>query len=279
MAVTTAASSTRLNWKRRSQGPWRGRRIHLRTRQRSHTRRGRSAARISAVHRGDLPPPRRAPHRRRSHDRHGPHRPQLRGRHIPSVCARYSGHRQRTLQRIRAARRSHRQQESGRRDRRWLVARSCTASPTTRIPFRSPPDAPCCVHLQMQNLVEAADSSRPGTAAAQTSSKALESSANGGSVGDVRGIRPALGRGIRRRQSQTKRRSPPTRTLRGRVAAAAMKRGVLVYPMQGSVDGISGDHLLLAPPAIITPEQITWAVEQLRAAVRKRSLRSELWAQ
>jgi adenosylmethionine-8-amino-7-oxononanoate aminotransferase len=37
--------------------------------------------------------------------------------------------------------------------------------------------------------------------------------------------------------------------------------------MQGSVDGISGDHMLLAPPAVITQEQISWAAEQLRAAV------------
>jgi adenosylmethionine-8-amino-7-oxononanoate aminotransferase len=37
--------------------------------------------------------------------------------------------------------------------------------------------------------------------------------------------------------------------------------------MQGSVDGVSGDHLLLAPPAIITSEQIGWAVDQLGAAI------------
>ena len=35
------------------------------------------------------------------------------------------------------------------------------------------------------------------------------------------------------------------------------------------VDGISGDHVLLAPPAIITAEQITWAVQQLGAAVEE----------
>jgi adenosylmethionine-8-amino-7-oxononanoate aminotransferase len=48
-----------------------------------------------------------------------------------------------------------------------------------------------------------------------------------------------------------------------------MKRGLLVYPMQGCVDGVSGDHLLLAPPAVITGEQIAWAADQLRAAVRE----------
>jgi hypothetical protein len=39
--------------------------------------------------------------------------------------------------------------------------------------------------------------------------------------------------------------------------------------MQGSVDGVSGDHLLLTPPAVITDEQTGWAVEQLRASVRE----------
>jgi adenosylmethionine-8-amino-7-oxononanoate aminotransferase len=53
------------------------------------------------------------------------------------------------------------------------------------------------------------------------------------------------------------------------VGAAALKRGLLVYPMQGCVDGISGDHILLAPPAIITPDQIAQAAEQLREAVRE----------
>jgi hypothetical protein len=39
--------------------------------------------------------------------------------------------------------------------------------------------------------------------------------------------------------------------------------------MQGCVDGVSGDHLLLAPPATITSEQIAWAAEQLAASIPK----------
>jgi adenosylmethionine-8-amino-7-oxononanoate aminotransferase len=39
--------------------------------------------------------------------------------------------------------------------------------------------------------------------------------------------------------------------------------------MQGCVNGISGDHLLLAPPAVITPSQITWSIEQLAASIRE----------
>jgi len=44
---------------------------------------------------------------------------------------------------------------------------------------------------------------------------------------------------------------------------------LLVYPMQGCVDGVQGDHLLIAPPAVIRAEQITWAVEQLRSSIEE----------
>jgi len=60
---------------------------------------------------------------------------------------------------------------------------------------------------------------------------------------------------------------PPEVNFAGRVAAAAAGRGVMVYPMQGCVDGIRGDHLLIAPPAIITREEIAWAVENLGKAI------------
>ncbi len=60
---------------------------------------------------------------------------------------------------------------------------------------------------------------------------------------------------------------PAEENFAGRVGEAARQRGLLVYPMQGSVDGVGGDHLLLAPPAIITSEQIGWAVDQLGAAI------------
>ena len=123
-------------------------------------------------------------------------------------------------------------------------------------------------HLQVKKLVEAADSARPGTPAAHFK-QALESlrtaDAIGGVIGDVRGIGLLWAVEFVADKS-SKRPFPPEKTFSARVATAALQRGLLVYPMQGSVDGISGDHLLLAPPAIITAEQITWATPQLRAA-------------
>jgi adenosylmethionine-8-amino-7-oxononanoate aminotransferase len=59
----------------------------------------------------------------------------------------------------------------------------------------------------------------------------------------------------------------PQKAFSARVGQLAAQRGVLVYPIQGSVDGISGDHILVAPPAVITGEQIHWAVGELRAAI------------
>lgn len=122
-------------------------------------------------------------------------------------------------------------------------------------------------HLQARDLVVAADSSRPGTPATDFK-QALESLRNEESVGDVRGIGLLWALELVADKSN-KRPFAPDQTFAGRVATAALKRGLLVYPMQGSVDGISGDHLLLAPPAVITPDQIAWSVNQLSASIHE----------
>jgi adenosylmethionine-8-amino-7-oxononanoate aminotransferase len=122
-------------------------------------------------------------------------------------------------------------------------------------------------YLYREKLVAAADSNRAGTPAAQFK-QSLESLRHEEAVGDVRGIGLLWAVEFVADKS-SKRPFPPEQNFAGRVAAATLKRGLLVYPMQGSVDGISGDHLLLAPPAIIAAHQITWAEEQLRAAVRE----------
>jgi hypothetical protein len=122
-------------------------------------------------------------------------------------------------------------------------------------------------YLQSRKLVEAADSSQAHTVAASFK-KALQALSEEKSVGDVRGI--GLLWAIEFvADKHTKRPFPPAETFSARVGAAALKRGLLVYPMQGSVDGTAGDHLLLAPPAVITEDQIKWSMEQLSAAIRE----------
>ena len=46
-----------------------------------------------------------------------------------------------------------------------------------------------------------------------------------------------------------------------------MARGLMVYPMGGTIDGVRGDHVLLAPPFIVTEAQIDEIVERLGDAV------------
>ena len=122
-------------------------------------------------------------------------------------------------------------------------------------------------YLQAETLVEAADSSHTGTPATLLK-QALETLRNEETIGDVRGI--GLLWAVEFVADKTNKRPfLPEQNFAGRVGAASLKRGLLVYPMQGSVDGICGDHLLLAPPAIITAEQITWATQQLRSAVQE----------
>lgn len=122
-------------------------------------------------------------------------------------------------------------------------------------------------YLQQKNLVRAADSEQEATPAAAFK-RALATLLSEESVGDVRGI--GLLWAIEFvADKNTKRPFPAASAFSTKVSAAALKRGLLVYPMQGSVDGISGDHILLAPPAIINAEQISWSVEQLSASIRE----------
>jgi adenosylmethionine-8-amino-7-oxononanoate aminotransferase len=85
-------------------------------------------------------------------------------------------------------------------------------------------------------------------------------------VGDVRGLGLLWGVELVADKA-SKRPFAPELNLAGKLGQAAAKRGLLVYPMQGCVDGILGDHVLIAPPAVISLEQIDWAVEQLCAAI------------
>jgi adenosylmethionine-8-amino-7-oxononanoate aminotransferase len=123
--------------------------------------------------------------------------------------------------------------------------------------------------LGENNLVVAADSGRNGSVGADLR-QALESLRTLQSVGDVRGI--GLLWGVEFVADRASKQPFPAQiNFAGGVGQSAVKRGLLVYPMQGCVDGNAGDHLLIAPPAVITREQIVWAVDQLAAAIEETS--------
>lgn len=86
------------------------------------------------------------------------------------------------------------------------------------------------------------------------------------SVGDVRGL--GLLWGVEFVSDKTSKKPFDSKlNFAGRVAQQAFDRGLLVYPIQGCVDGYAGDHVLIAPPAVITKEEVAWAVERLGQAI------------
>lgn len=120
-------------------------------------------------------------------------------------------------------------------------------------------------HVRRNNLVEAADSGIGGTIGTKLRS-GLSHLQDLKAVGDVRGMGMLWGVEFVADKA-AKQPFPHELNFSGRVAQAASRRGLLVYPMQGCVDGIAGDHLLIAPPAVITSDQIDRALEQLGAAI------------
>jgi len=119
----------------------------------------------------------------------------------------------------------------------------------------------------LQNLIPAANSEHADTTAAKLH-KSLNELHSLKAVGDVRGIGLLMGIEFVTDKS-TKQPFAPQENFAGRVGQAAAKRGLLVYPMQGCVDGTSGDHLLIAPPAVITSDQIEWSTSQLSEAIQE----------
>jgi adenosylmethionine-8-amino-7-oxononanoate aminotransferase len=59
----------------------------------------------------------------------------------------------------------------------------------------------------------------------------------------------------------------PARKLHAKIKAEAMERGLMVYPMGGTIDGARGDHVLIAPPFIADEPLIGAIVERLGEAV------------
>jgi len=85
-------------------------------------------------------------------------------------------------------------------------------------------------------------------------------------VGDLRGR--GLFRGIELVADRaTKAPFDPALKLHARIRREAMARGLMVYPMGGTIDGRLGDHVLLAPPFIVSDSELDRIVERLQAAL------------
>lgn len=85
-------------------------------------------------------------------------------------------------------------------------------------------------------------------------------------VGDIRGR--GLFRGIELVANRSDK-TPfnPSLKINAAIKREAMARGLMVYPMGGTIDGVHGDHVLLAPPFIIDANQVDIVVDRLGDAV------------
>ena len=125
----------------------------------------------------------------------------------------------------------------------------------------------CAAALAVQNVIE-----RDGllgavrTLGARLGERLQRAFGDHPRVGDIRGrgLFMAIELVAERRSKQP---FDPALRLHAGIKSAAMARGLLVYPMGGTVDGRAGDHVLLAPPFIATPAEIDEIVRRLGAAV------------
>lgn len=85
-------------------------------------------------------------------------------------------------------------------------------------------------------------------------------------VGDIRGRGLFVGVELVRDRAS---RGPfdPQLRLHAAIKHEAMARGLMAYPMGGTIDGMNGDHVLLAPPFICTSRDIERIVERLGEAI------------
>jgi adenosylmethionine-8-amino-7-oxononanoate aminotransferase len=87
-------------------------------------------------------------------------------------------------------------------------------------------------------------------------------------VGEIRGLGLLLGIEFVRSKS-TREPFPKEKNIAEQIRQAALEENVLTYPTQGCVDGINGDHILLAPPFIISPQECRLIATALHSALQK----------
>lgn len=82
-------------------------------------------------------------------------------------------------------------------------------------------------------------------------------------AGDIRGLGLLWGVELVK-ERETKTPFEPDLLLGAKLCDEAFRRGLILYPGSGSVDGIRGDHFMIGPPFTITESQIDELVDLLR---------------
>jgi adenosylmethionine-8-amino-7-oxononanoate aminotransferase len=85
-------------------------------------------------------------------------------------------------------------------------------------------------------------------------------------VGDIRGRGLFVGVELVRDRA-SKATFDPALRLHARIKARAFANDLLVYPMGGTVDGQHGDHVLIAPPFIVSESEVQAIVDRLANSI------------
>jgi adenosylmethionine-8-amino-7-oxononanoate aminotransferase len=85
-------------------------------------------------------------------------------------------------------------------------------------------------------------------------------------VGDIRGRGLFWGIEIVEDRA-TKKPFDPKLRMHARLKRKALEAGLMCYPMGGAIDGVQGDHVLLAPPFILEESQLDELVDKLGTAI------------
>ncbi|HEX3544487.1 MAG TPA: aspartate aminotransferase family protein [Candidatus Acidoferrum sp.] len=87
-------------------------------------------------------------------------------------------------------------------------------------------------------------------------------------VGDIRGMGLLIG--IEFVKDKASREPfPPSENIAERIRQVALEENVLTYPTQGCVDGLRGDHILLAPPFILKAEESALMARAIKSSLAK----------
>ena len=89
--------------------------------------------------------------------------------------------------------------------------------------------------------------------------RAREKLSHHATVGDIRGKGLLMGIELVKNK-ETKEPFDPAVIVAIRVHRIARKKGILVYPTMGVVEGVKGDHLLISPAFVITKDEIDFAL-------------------
>jgi len=87
-------------------------------------------------------------------------------------------------------------------------------------------------------------------------------------IGDIRGRGLFIGIELVK-DKESKEPFEPSLKIHSKIKKKAMENFLMVYPMGGTIDGVRGDHILIAPPFIIDDSNVEQIVERLALSIKE----------